>query len=634
MCGIVGYVGHQMAAPILLDGLARLEYRGYDSAGIAVLDNDGHLAVCKTPGKLMALVESLNSQLPPGTSGIGHTRWATHGRPNTANAHPHLDCGRQVAVVHNGIVENYLELKAELQQNGHAFNSETDSEVIAHLIESFMATGAYFEDAVRKVAQLLRGAQAVVAMRSQEPGHLVAFRSGNAGGITVGYGEGEMFLASDLPALLPNTARVAFLAPGEIVSVRCEGARYHSFAGEEIAKTPRRAPYDAVAIAKGGYRHFMLKEIMEQPEVIRRTLAGRISFNPPDVRLEGFPFTNAEIQDIHRVLLTGMGTSLHACQVGRLFMEALAGLPAEADNASELRYRNPIIDQHTLLVSVGQSGETADTLGAMETAAKSQARQITICNVEGSQATRMAHGTVSIGVGPEIGVASTKSLTGSLAALYLLAAFLGKARREAGKARNLGFLAAYLGKARRVIDTPRLETLLQDLTAMPRLMGQALEQDKHIEEIARKYFRYEHFLYLARGINTPVAMEGALKLKEVSYIHAEGYAAGEMKHGPIALIDKNMPVVVIAPRDHLYDKMRGNIAEVKARGGTVIALITQGDRELASMVDDIIEIPESPYLLSPLISVVPLQLLAYHIAVLRGCDVDQPRNLAKTVTVE
>ncbi|MDO8749831.1 MAG: glutamine--fructose-6-phosphate transaminase (isomerizing), partial [Dehalococcoidia bacterium] len=552
MCGIVGYVGHQMAAPILLDGLARLEYRGYDSAGIAVLDNDGHLAVCKTPGKLTTLVESLNSQLPPGTSGIGHTRWATHGRPNTLNAHPHLDCGRQVAVVHNGIVENYLELKAELQQNGHAFISETDSEVIPHLIESLLAKEVPFEDAVREVAQLLRGAQAVVAMRAQEPGHLIAFRSGNAGGITVGYGQGEMFLASDLPALLPNTTRVAFLAPGEIVSVRREGAQYLSLTGQEIVKTPRRAPYDAVAIAKGGYRHFMLKELMEQPDVIRRTLVGRLSFNPPEVRLEGFPFTNAEIQDIHRVMLTGMGTSLHACQVGRLFMEALAGLPAEADNASELRYRDPIIDHHTLLVSVGQSGETADTLGAMETAARLQARQITICNVEGSQATRMAHGTVGIGVGPEIGVASTKCLTGSLVALYLL--------------------AAYLGNVRGILDSRRLETLLQDLTAMPRLMGQVLDQDQHLENLARKYFEYEHFLYLARGVNVPVAMEGALKLKEVSYIHAEGYAAGEMKHGPIALIDKNMPVVAIVPRDHLYDKMRGNIGEVEARGGTVIAM--------------------------------------------------------------
>ena len=614
MCGIVGYVGHQMAAPLLLDGLARLEYRGYDSAGIAVLDNHGHLAVCKTPGKLMVLVKSLNSQFPSGTSGIGHTRWATHGRPNIANAHPHMDCGSQVVVVHNGIVENYLDLKEELTQEGHAFISDTDSEVIAHLIESLLAKEASFEDAMLESAQRLRGAQAVVAMRAQEPGHLVAFRSGNAGGITVGYGQGEMFLASDLPALLDNTAKVAFLAPGEIVSIRRDSAFYRSFSGKEIAKTPESPPYGAVAVAKSGYRHFMLKELMEQPEVIRRTLAGRISLNPPDVRLEEFPFTNTEVQDIHRVMLTGMGTSLHACQVGRLFMEALAGLPAEVDNASELRYRDPIMDHHTLVVSVSQSGETADTLGAMETAARSQAKQITICNVEASQATRMAHGTVSIGVGPEIGVATTKCLTGALVALYLL--------------------ATYLGKARNIIDSQRLETLINDLTAMPRLMGQVLEQDQHIKEMAKKYFGYEHFLFLGRGISTPMAMEGALKLKELSYIHAEGYAAGEMKHGPIALIDKTMPVVVITPRDHLYDKMRGNVEEVKARGGTVIALVTKDYHELASKVDDIIEIPASPYLLSPLLSILPLQLLAYHIAVLRGCDVDQPRNLAKTVTVE
>ena len=614
MCGIVGYVGNRMASTILLEGLARLEYRGYDSAGIAVVDNNEALAVRKTPGKLSALVESLNGAFPPGTSGIGHTRWATHGSPNLANAHPHLDCGEEVVIVHNGIVENYLELKEELQQSGHTFASETDSEVIAHLIESSVARGTPFVEAIREVAQSIRGAQAVVAMQVKDPGHLVAFRSGNAGGITVGYGKGEMFLASDLPALLPNTDQVAFLAPGEMVAVDSDGARYQSLQGQAIAKTPQRAPYDSVAIAKGGYRHFMLKEIMEQPEVIRRTLVGRLSFDPADVMLEGFPFTDAEIQDINRVVLTGMGTSLQACQVGRFLMEAMAGLPAEADNASELRYRSPIMDRHTLVVSVGQSGETADTLGAMEEAARLEARQIAICNVEGSQATRMAHGTVSIGVGPEIGVASTKCLTGSLVALYLL--------------------AAYLGKARGTIDGQRLNTLLQDLGTVPRLMGQVLEQGHQIEDLAKRYFQYEHFLYLGRGINMPMAMEGALKLKEVCYIHAEGYAAGEMKHGPIALIDKDMPVVVMAPRDHLYDKMRGNIEEVKARGGTVIALATRGDQELGAKVDEVIEIPEAPYLLTPLVAVVPLQLLAYHIAILRGCDVDQPRNLAKTVTVE
>ncbi|MEE8442108.1 MAG: glutamine--fructose-6-phosphate transaminase (isomerizing) [Dehalococcoidia bacterium] len=610
----MGYVGDQLAAPILLDGLARLEYRGYDSAGIAVANPNGSIAVCKLPGKLSALVESLHGKLPPGTSGIGHTRWATHGGPTFANAHPHLDCGNDVVIVHNGIVENYLELKKELRESGHVFDSETDSEVVAHLIESIMADGASFAEAVREAAQRIRGAQAVVAMQATDPDYVLAFRLGNAGGITVGYGNGEMFLASDLPALLPHTAQVSYLAPGELVTIDREGAHYRSLQGRAVTKKPHRTPYDAVAVAKGGYRHFMLKEILEQPEVIQRTLGGRVFFDPTDVKLEGFPFSDAEVKDLNRVILTGMGTSLHAAQVGRFFMEALAGLPADADNASELRYRNPIMDSRTLLVSIGQSGETVDTLGAMEEAARSQARQITICNVEGSQATRMAHGTINIGVGPEIGVASTKCLTGAMTALYLL--------------------AAYLGKTRGVIDGSRLDTLLQDLTAVPRLMGQALEQGRHIEALAKKYSQYDHFLFLGRGINMPMAMEGALKLKEVSYIHAEGYAAGEMKHGPIALIDKNMPVVALAPRNDLYDKMRGNIEQVKTRGGTVIALITQGDTELSAKADDIIEIPETSELLSPLIAVVPMQLLAYHIAVLRGCAVDQPRNLAKTVTVE
>ncbi len=614
MCGIVGYVGQKAAAPILLEGLARLEYRGYDSAGIAVVDNSGSLTICKTPGKLSTLMEMLDGSFPQGTSGIGHTRWATHGSPTKANAHPHPDCNNEIVVVHNGIVENYLSLKEELLDTGHIFKSETDSEVIAHLVESFIKKGASLREAVREVAQLLHGAQAVVALYAKDSQHLVAFRSGNAGGITVGYGDGEMFLASDLPAILPNTTQVAFLAPGELVSVRPDEARYQSFQGHTIPRKPHRAPYDAVAVAKGGYRHFMLKEIMEQPEVIRKTLVGRVSFDPPDVKLDGLPFSEAEVKDIHRVVLTGMGTSLHACQVGRFYMEELAGLPSEWDNASELRYRNPIMDRHTLLVSVGQSGETADTLGAMEMAKELQARQITVCNVDGSQATRLAQGTVGIGVGLEIGVASTKCLTGSLVALYLL--------------------AAYLGKVRGVLDQQRLKAVLQDLMTVPRLMSQVLDQAHHIEEMAKKYSEHEHFLYLARGINMPIAMEGALKLKEVSYIHAEGYAAGEMKHGPIALIDKSMPVVVIAPRDGLYDKMRGNVEEVKTREGTVVALATQGDREISAKVDETIEIPEAPYLISPMVTVIPLQLLAYYIAVRRGCDVDQPRNLAKTVTVE
>ena len=620
MCGIVGYVGSRMAASILLDGLAHLEYRGYDSAGIAVAGSGGSVIVRKAAGKLSALVESLKGELPDGSSGIGHTRWATHGGPTFENAHPHTDCAGNVVIVHNGIVENYLELKEELLNSGHAFESETDTEVMSHLIESHLAAGESFEEAVRLTACRVRGAQALVAMEAADPTRLVAFRMGNAGGITVGYGKGEMYLASDLPALLSYTNDVAFLSPGELVTVDRDGARYRSIGGGEdgdggvFEKRPQRAPYDSVAIAKGGYRHFMLKEIMEQPEVISKPLGGRLSFNPSDVKLEGFPFTDAEVREINRVVLTGMGTSLHASQVGRFYMEALAGIPAETDNASELRYRAPIMDERTLVVSVGQSGETVDTLGAMEMAARLKARQITVCNVEGSQATRMAHGTVTIGVGPEICVASTKCLTGALVSLYLL--------------------ACYLGKARGTLGGDKLEAALQELTSVPRLMGQALLQAPHIEEIAGRFFRYDNFLYLGRGINMPMAMEGALKLKEVSYIHAEGYAAGEMKHGPISLIDENVPVLAIALRDQLYDKMCSNIAEVKARGGTVIAMISEGDEELASKVDEVIEVPDVPYLLAPVVSAIPLQLFAYYVAVRRGCDVDQPRNLAKTVTVE
>ena len=614
MCGIMGYIGSKEAAPILLQGLERLEYRGYDSAGIAVVNGEGLVAVHKATGKLSALVESLNGSLPLGAVGIGHTRWATHGSPNEVNAHPHGDCNRDVVIVHNGIVENYLSLKQQLQEDGHRFSSQTDTEVIAHLVESFMAEGASLEEAVASSARAIKGAQAVVAMLASQPDRLVAFRLGNAGGITVGYGEGDMYLASDLPALLPYTSRVVYLGPGELAEIWPDRVHYRSLDNGAVERLPQQAPYDNMALAKGGFKHFMLKEIMEQPQALLQTLSGRVSFDPPQVMLEGFPFSNSEIADLNRVVLTGMGTSLLAAQVGRHYIEKLAGLPAEADNASELRYRDPVIDKRTLVVSVSQSGETVDTLAAIEEAARKNARQISVCNVDSSQATRIVDGTVNIGVGPEIGVATTKCFTGSIAALYLL--------------------AAYLGRARQAIDDEMLSKLLQDLSTIPRLMGQALEQEKHIEKLAQKLHKYENFLYLGRGLNMPVALEGALKLKEVSYIHAEGYPAGEMKHGPIALIDENMPVVVIAPHDGLYDKMRGNVEEIKARGGRIVALVSEGDKELAALADEVIEIPQTPELLTPIVSAAPLQMLAYHVAVRRGCDVDQPRNLAKTVTVE
>ena len=614
MCGIIGYVGNQPAAPLLLTGLASLEYRGYDSAGIALLDTEDSIVVHKAAGKLNGLVESMKSVLSQGTVGIGHTRWATHGIPNDVNAHPHLGCNQRVVIVHNGIVENYQELKEELLGQGHRFDSETDSEVIVHLIENSLESGSELTDAVGSAAVRLRGASAVVAMAVQEPNAIAAFRLGNAGGITVGYADGGMLVASDLPAVLPHTNRVVFLAPGELVRIDHDGASYRSVGGDPIDQEPQAISMGPEAATKGEYEHFMLKEIMEQPEAVTRTIGGRVSFDPVDVMLEGIGLTTKELANVDRIVLIGMGTSWQAAQAGRYMMESLTGLPAEVDNASEFRYRDALLGPRTLLVSVAQSGETADTLSAMEEAARLGVKQVTICNAEGSQSTRIANGTVFIRVGPEISVASTKALTGSIVGLYLL--------------------AAYIGRERGVLEGERLASALDDLVKIPRLLGEALEQREWVEELAELYFKYDHFLFLGRGMNTSTAMEGALKLKEVSYIHAEGYAAGEMKHGPIALIDKNIPVVVIAPRNYLHGKMMNNIEEVKARDGTIIAVVTRGDESLRRKVDHVIEIPETPPLLTPAVAVVPLQLLAYYIALRRGCDVDQPRNLAKTVTVE
>ncbi|MBI2856099.1 MAG: glutamine--fructose-6-phosphate transaminase (isomerizing) [Chloroflexi bacterium] len=618
MCGIIGYTGSREAAPILLDGLAALEYRGYDSAGIAVFASTGEVAVNKAPGKLRGLVLSLNGSLPPGRAGIGHTRWATHGEPNQVNAHPHVDCRGGVVVVHNGIVENYLELKRDLIDQGHSFSSDTDSEVIPHLIESFLAHGVDLEEATRQAALKLKGAHAAVVMCREEPGKILALRIGNAGGIVVGYGREEMLVASDLPAVIPHTRRVAFLAAGEMAAVTPFSATYSSLAdgrrNGRIAKEARTIPYDPVATAKGNYEHFMLKEIAEQPQATMATLRGRVSFESHDVFLEDIPYSQTEIKAINRVVFIGMGTSLHAALIGRHMMERLGGIPSEAENASEFRYRDPILDSRTLVVSVGQSGETADTLAGMEEAARKGARLVTICNAEGSQATRLAEGCIYLRAGLEIGVASTKTFVCSLEALYLLASYIGLRR---------GFLSE-----------SNMGDTLTELARLPDLLGGLVANQEPYRALAQEFHQKSNFLYLGRGLNYPVALEGALKLKEISYIHAEGSAAGEMKHGPIALIDKNMPVVAIAPRDHLYDKMLSNISEVKARGGTVIAVATQGAREVASMADHVLYIPETSSLLTPVLATVPMQLLAYHIAVQRGCDVDQPRNLAKSVTVE
>ncbi len=613
MCGIIGYEGSREAGPLLVAGLQRLEYRGYDSAGIAVIDED-RLQITKRQGKLSNLVATLEGVYPPGTTGIAHTRWATHGKPSDANAHPHVDCDGNVAIVHNGIVENYAELRSELIAHGHSFSSETDSEVIPHLIESRLREGDDLASAVRHMLKRIAGAHAIAAICREYPGRLIAARIGNAGGLVVGYGTNEYFIASDLSALLPETRRVAFLADGELVEITRDGVRYFDIDGNMIEKEPQDVPLDPVAAVKGNYKHFMLKEIMEQPDCVLDTMRGRATFAPPNLDLSDLDIADDALRTIQRVVVIAMGTSLHAAMAGRHYFEAIAGLPAEVDNASEFRYREAPLGPETLVVSIAQSGETVDTLEAMSEAKRRGALLITVCNTPGAQSTRVADSTVLTRCGPEIGVASTKTLTASMVALYLL--------------------ACHIGRVRGAIDDARIGELIEPLVHLPDLIGRVLQSSEQIEQLAHRFHRYQNFLFLGRGLQYPIAMEGALKLKEISYIHAEGYPAGEMKHGPIALIDETMPVVAIAVRDGLREKMLSNIEQVKARDGIVIALLNEGDDELANKADHAIAVPEIAPMLLPMLTVIPLQLLAYHIAVLRGCDVDQPRNLAKTVTVE
>ncbi len=613
MCGIIGYVGERDAAPILLDGLARLEYRGYDSVGIAVLEENGGISIHKRVGKLDGLTSRLLEGTPSGHQGIGHTRWATHGKPSDINAHPHTDCTGDVVVIHNGIVENYQELKQQLLAAGHEFASETDTEVIAHLVEDRLRDGKDLHDALEQTVEILAGAHAILVMARTEPGTIVAARAGNAGGVVVGYGHEECYLASDLPALLPHTRRVVFLDNGDVVRVTAGRAVYRN-AGRAVERTPQQIAYDPVSAAKGSFKHFMQKEIAEQPEAILNTLRGRALFSESKVELEDLRLNGAQLRKIRQVVLVGMGTSLHAAMIGRHYIERIAGIPAEVENASEMRYREAIIGPETLFVSLSQSGETVDTLAAMEVAKEKGCQQVTVCNVVGSQATRVADGVVYTRCGPEIGVASTKTYVAAIAALYLL--------------------ACYLGQERGAIDRERMGGLLTPLARLPYVAGEMAHRGGDYERLAQEFYRYENFLFLGRGLQYPVAMEGALKLKEVSYIHAEGYPAGEMKHGPIALIDREMPVVALVQQDGLREKMMSNIEQVKAREGIVIAVATEGDEEVAGKSDHVMYVPKISDLLAPVLTSIPLQLLAYHIAVRRGCDVDQPRNLAKTVTVE
>lgn len=618
MCGIVGYIGPKRVVPLILDGLKRLEYRGYDSAGIAVVGQNGGLNIRRAPGKLRNLEESIRITPLDGTYGIGHTRWATHGRPTEENAHPHRDCTGEIVVVHNGIIENYLELKHQLIAEGHKFVTETDTEIIAHLIEKY-SKNTSLEEAVLKTVKVMSGAYALVALSTRDPLKIVAARLGPP--IVVGLGENEFFVASDIPAILQHTRNVFFLGDGEVAVLTPQGVRLMDFESHAIHRPVQHVTWDPIMAEKGGFKHFMQKEIFEQPRAVRDTLLGRISQETGKVFLDQMDITEEEFRNFHNVKLIACGTSWHAALAGKFMIEKLAQLPAEVDYGSEFRYRDPIIDSKSLAMAISQSGETADTLAAEREARQKGAKVLGICNVVGSMLTREANGTIYTHAGPEIGVASTKAFTGQLTALMLT--------------------ALYLAQVRGKLTPASAQSLMQELTRVPHKIESILQRDAALEELARLFFRHTDFLYLGRGIHYPIALEGALKLKEISYIHAEGYPAGEMKHGPNALIDENLPVVIIATRDESdpasmirYEKTISNLQEVKARDGIVIAIVTEGDQLARDTADHIIEIPAVPELLAPILEIVPLQLLAYHIAVRRGCDVDQPRNLAKSVTVE
>jgi glutamine---fructose-6-phosphate transaminase (isomerizing) len=614
MCGIIGYIGPKDVVPVLIDGLRRLEYRGYDSAGVAVV-RSGQVELRRSAGKLSRLEDVINGQPIKGEYGVGHTRWATHGRPTEENAHPHRDCTGRIVVVHNGIIENYLDLKHELQRQGHKFVTETDTEIVAHLVERESRNDG-LENAVRRALHLMRGLFALVLISADDPEKIVAVRNGPP--IVVGLGDGEFFVASDIPAILSHTRDVVFLGDEEMAVITRTGVQFTDFFDRPVSKVTQRVLWDPIMAEKAGYKHFMLKEIFEQPTAARETILGRVSQDSGRVFLDEMKITEKQLASIDKVTILACGTSWHAGLVGKFMIEQLARVAVDVDYGSEYRYRGPIVGKNTLAVVITQSGETADTLAALREAKREGASSIAICNVVGSMATRETEGTIHTHAGPEIGVASTKAFTSQLVALYLLAIRLGQVR---------GTLSPEASK-------PHVDALLQ----LPHVLEETLKLAPEVEEIAGRFHSRTDFLYLGRGINYPIALEGALKLKEISYIHAEGYPAGEMKHGPIALIDERMPVVTLAPHDHVFEKMIGNMQEVKARGGSVIALTTRGDDKLDSILDRsrdcILELPRTSDLLTPIVMVLPLQLLAYDIAVRRGCDVDQPRNLAKSVTVE
>ncbi len=624
MCGIVGYVGKKSVVPIIIEGLRRLEYRGYDSAGIAVGGSGNGLQIRRAEGKLRNLEEAIRQKPLDGTYGIGHTRWATHGRPTEENAHPHRDCTGKIVVVHNGIVENYLSLKKKLIQEGHRFTTETDTEIIAHLVEKYAASSGNgkrpsLEEAVRKAVKELSGVFALAVISTDDPNKIVVARNGPPA--VIGLGNSEFFVASDVPAILYHTREIFFLADGDLAVVTPEGVKLTDFDGKPLEMKVQHVTWDPIMAEKGGFKHFMLKEIYEQPRAVRDTALGRVSQETGHIFLEEMEISEAEFRAAGKINIIACGTSWHAGQAGKFMIETLARVPVEVDYASEWRYRNPIVDPDTITLVISQSGETADTIAAQREAKAKGSKTLAICNVVGSMITREAAGTIYTHAGPEIGVASTKAFTGQLTALYVF--------------------AMYLAQVRGVMTAEQARAAMLELTRIPGKLENILTHDEACDELAKRYQKVHDFLFLGRGIHYPIALEGALKLKEISYIHAEGYPAGEMKHGPNALIDENLPVVIIATRDVnnpgsmvRYEKTISNLKEVKARSGVVIALATEGDEEIKEAADHVLYIPPAPEELSPILEIVPLQLLAYHIAVRRGCDVDQPRNLAKSVTVE
>jgi glucosamine--fructose-6-phosphate aminotransferase (isomerizing) len=610
MCGIVGYTGARQATPLLLEGLTRLEYRGYDSAGLALIA-DGRIEVHKAAGKIAALEKTLGSSLPAGRTGIAHTRWATHGAPNTVNAHPHTDCGGTLALAHNGIIENADPLRVALAKRGHVFRSETDTEVLCHLIEEPLGTGRSLVEAVAGALRQVEGTYGIAVISTREPDTIVAARRGSP--LLVAIGNHENFVASDASAVLPHTRSVIYLDDGDVAVVRPDEYRIMDLDAVVKEKAITQVEWDLGTIERGGYAHFMLKEIMEQPESLRNTLRGRLLEEEGTAHLGGLNLSDDELLRIDRIVITACGTSWHAALIGEYMMEELARIPTEVEYASEFRYRNPIVDERALVIGLSQSGETADTLAALREAKRRGARTLGIVNVVGSTIAREVEGGIYLHAGPEIGVASTKAFTSQIAALALLTLKIGRLR------------ALSILQGREVVRA---------LARLPQLVRRVLDKSAQVEQIAERLVRASNVLYLGRGYNFPVGLEGALKLKEISYIHAEGYPAAEMKHGPIALIDELMPVVFVAPKDAVYQKIVSNVEEVKARGGRVIAVVTEGDTGLAKLADQRIEVPETLDLLTPILTVLPLQLLAYYIAVRRGCNVDQPRNLAKSVTVE